>query len=126
MKGRAHERHPLVVAPLRSCSYPGPVIVLNRFRVPESETQAFLAQGRAAVDVLTERTGFVSADLGRNLDDPSLWTITTRWRDVGSYRRALQGYESKMVVVPLLSLAIDEPSAYDDVDLVGENQARQV
>jgi hypothetical protein len=30
-----------------------------------------------------------------------------------------------MTVVPLLSLAIDEPSAYDDVDLVGENRPRQ-
>jgi quinol monooxygenase YgiN len=93
------------------------VIVLNRFRVPEDETGSFLSQGRAAVDVLAARAGFVSADLGRNLDEPTLWTITTRWRNVGSYRRALQGFESKMVVVPLLSLAIDEPSAYDDYDL---------
>jgi quinol monooxygenase YgiN len=100
------------------------VIVLNRFRVPEPDTDTFLDQGRAAVRVLSERPGFVSADLGRNLDDPALWTITTRWQNVGSYRRALQGFESKMVVVPLLSLAIDEPSAYDDVELVGQNQAR--
>jgi quinol monooxygenase YgiN len=100
------------------------VIVLNRFRVPEGEADSFLVQARAAVDVLEQREGFVSADLGRNLDDPTLWTITSRWRNVGSYRRALQGVESKMVVVPLLSLAIDEPSAYDDAELVGENQAR--
>lgn len=100
------------------------MIVLNRFQVPESETDTFLRQGRAAVAVLAERDGFVSADLARNLDEPSLWTITTRWRDVGSYRRALQGYEAKAVVVPLLSLAVDEPSAYDDVERVGENQAR--
>jgi hypothetical protein len=78
------------------------------------------------VAVLSERAGFVSADLGRNLDDPGLWTVTTRWRDVGSYRRALQGYESKVVVVPLLSLAIDEPSAYDDPELVGDNLAREL
>jgi quinol monooxygenase YgiN len=102
------------------------VIVLNRFRVPESDTDTFLQQGQAAVDVLSARAGFVSADLGRNLDEPTLWTITTRWQNVGSYRRALQGNESKMVVVPLLSLAIDEPSAYDDVDLVGENLARDL
>jgi len=102
------------------------VIVLNRFRVPETQTDTFLTQGRAAVAVLTERSGFVSADLGRNLDDPSLWTLSTRWQNVGSYRRALQGYESKMVVVPMLSLAIDEPSAYDDVELVGDNRARDL
>jgi heme-degrading monooxygenase HmoA len=102
------------------------VIVLNRFRVPVSGTDTFLASARAAVAVLSERAGFVSADLGRNLDDPGLWTVTTRWRDVGSYRRALQGYESKVVVVPLLSLAIDEPSAYDDPELVGDNLAREL
>ena len=102
------------------------MIVLNRFRVPDTETDTFLDRGRAAVRVLAQRDGFLSADFGRNLDDPILWTLTTRWQNVGSYRRALQGNESKMVVVPLLSLAIDEPSAYDDAELVGENLAREL
>jgi hypothetical protein len=102
------------------------VIVLTRFVVPDSEVDTFVARGSAAVAVLSDRDGFVSADFGRNLDDPSLWTLTTRWQNVGSYRRALQGNESKMVVVPLLSLAIDEPSAYDDVELVGDNRARSL
>ena len=100
------------------------MIVLNRFRVPDADVAAFVRDGRAAVAVLSSRPGFVSADFGRNLDEPALWTLTTRWRDVGSYRRALQGYEAKTVAVPLLSRAVDEPSAYDDVELVGENQAR--
>lgn len=100
------------------------MIVLNRFEVPEDETNRFLDQARAAVAVLEQRPGFVSADLGRNVDAPSLWTITTRWQNVGSYRRALQGYEAKTAVVPLLSLAIDEPSAYDDPELAGDNQPR--
>lgn len=105
-------------------TYAEAVIVLSRFQVPQARTESFWTQARAAVEVLSARDGFVSADLGRNVDDPELWTITTRWTNVGSYRRALNGYESKMVVVPLLSLAIDEPSAYDDPELVGENQAR--
>lgn len=100
------------------------MIVLNRFRVPDAQTETFLVRSRAAADLLAQRVGFLSVDLGRNLDEPSLWTITTRWENVGSYRRALQGYEAKMTVVPLLSLAIDEPTAYDDVDLVGDNRAR--
>ena len=102
------------------------MIVLSRFRVPEAKTADFEVQGKAAVAMLGAREGFISADFGRNIDEPELWTITTRWRDVGSYRRALQGYESKMVVVPLLSLAIDEPSAYDEARLVGENQSRSL
>jgi len=100
------------------------MIVVARFEVPVAETDAFVAQAQAAVAVLGEREGILSIDFARNIDDPTLWTITTRWRNVGSYRRALQGYESKMVIVPLLSLAIDEPSAYEAADLVGENQAR--
>ena len=47
-----------------------------------------------------------------------------RWKDVGSYRRALGGYESKVVVVPLLSEAVDEASAYDVPERVGENIPR--
>jgi quinol monooxygenase YgiN len=100
------------------------MIVLSRFQVPDSRVATFVDQARAAVAVLAQRDGFVSADLGRNVDEPSLFTVTTRWQNVGSYRRALQGNESKIVVVPLLSLAIDEPSAYEDVDLVTPNLAR--
>jgi quinol monooxygenase YgiN len=101
------------------------MIVLSRFRVAGQHVPTFTAQAEAAIEVLSGRDGLLSVDFGRNLDEPELWAITTRWRNVGSYRRALQGYDAKLTVVPLLSLAIDEPSAYDDVDLVGENQPRQ-
>jgi len=93
------------------------MIAISRFRVPKAAAPVFLTQAQAAVVVLEQRVGFRTADLGRNLDAPELWTLTTRWDDVGSYRRALQGYESKTVVVPLLSLAIDEPSAYEALEL---------
>jgi hypothetical protein len=92
--------------------------------VPAAEQASFRSRAEAAVTVLRSRAGLLSLDFGRNLDEPELWTITTRWSDVGSYRRALSGVESKMVVVPLLSLAVDEPSAYENADLVGENWAR--
>ena len=100
------------------------MIVLSRFRVDAAAEVGFLAQAEAAIAVLRRRDGLLSLDFGRNLDEPDLWTITTRWADVGSYRRALSGIESKSVVVPLLSLAVDEPSAYESPELVGENWAR--
>ena len=99
------------------------MIVVSRFRVPP-EDLSFVEQAKAAVAVLETRDGFLTADLARNLDEPDLWTITTRWADVGSYRRALSGNESKMVVVPLLSRAVDEPSAYEDPALTGDSWAR--
>ena len=87
-------------------------MVITRFRVVDPD--GFAERVDAALVVLRARTGFLSADLERNLDEPGLWALVTRWKNVGSYRRALQGYESKVVVVPLLSEALDEPSAYED------------
>ena len=62
---------------------------------------------------LGERPGFVSGTVGRAMDDPTLWVLQTTWQDVGSYRRALSAYEIKATVVPLLSYAVDEPTAYE-------------
>lgn len=92
------------------------MLVIIRFRV--RDVDGFCDRVDAALSVLRERDGFAAADLQRNLDEPDLWVLVTRWRDVGSYRRALQGYESKTVVVPLLSEALDEPSAYEDPALL--------
>jgi hypothetical protein len=100
------------------------MIVVTRFEVPEADTETFVGQAEAAIAVLRRRDGLRSLDFARNLDEPDLWTITSRWDDVGSYRRALSGIESRSVVVPLLSRAVDEPTAYEDPDLVGPNLAR--
>lgn len=94
------------------------MIVITRFEVAETDVAAFLDSAQAAIAVLAGRPGFLTADLGQNLDEPRLWALALRWTDVGSYRRALQGYESKTVVVPLLSHAFDEPSAYEAPDLL--------
>lgn len=91
---------------------------MNRFRVAEEEGEDFRTALEQARDVLSGQAGLLEALLGRNLDDPTLWTMVTRWRDVGSYRRALSSYDVKVGVVPLLSRAIDEPSAYEP--LTGE------
>jgi quinol monooxygenase YgiN len=92
------------------------VLVVNRFRVPESEGDSFRADLEAAHEVLSRQRGYAGGDLGRNVDDPELWTMVTRWRDVGSYRRALSAYDVKVGAVPLLSRALDEPSAYEPVE----------
>lgn len=99
------------------------MIAISRFRVPESSRDDFLAVAAPAVDLLQRQPGLNGLDLGVNLDDPQLWVLVTRWRDVGSYRRAL-GSTNRVVLWPLLALAIDEPSAYDDPDQVGPNLPR--
>jgi quinol monooxygenase YgiN len=89
------------------------LIVVNRFRVPDTEQETFRAELATAVEALAAQRGFESAESGRNLDEPDLWVLVCRWADVGSYRRALSAYEVKLTAVPLLSRALDEPSAYE-------------
>lgn len=92
------------------------MLVVNRFRVPGSSTEEFRADLEHAHGVLRGCDGYVAGHAGRNLDDPDLWVLVTTWRDVGSYRRALSSYDVKVTAVPLLSRALDEPSAYEDLD----------
>ncbi len=88
------------------------MIVLTRYRVDLGGEDTFRTEVAEAMVALTEQPGFIDADLGQNADEPTLWTLTLRWRDVGSYRRALSAYDVKVTSVPLLSRALDEPSAY--------------
>ncbi len=89
------------------------MLVVTRHRVPADGAAAFVDGARTALTVLATRPGWVDGALGRNVDDPQLWVLSTRWADVGSYRRALSAYEVKVSAVPLLSTALDEPSAYE-------------
>lgn len=91
------------------------MLVVNRFRVSEGD-EAFRRELEAALAVLARCPGHLDGRLGRNVDDPSLWVMVTRWADVGSYRRALSSYDVKVGAVPLLSRALDEPSAFEDLD----------
>jgi quinol monooxygenase YgiN len=95
------------------------VIVVNRFLVADADAEVFRTDLESAVETLARQRGFVAADVGRNVDDPQLWLLTTRWQGAGAYRRALSAYDVKVAAVPTLSRAIDEPSAYEAV-LPGE------
>ena len=86
---------------------------MSRFRVPVEDGESFRAELAAAHAVLADRPGYVDGQVGRNLDEPTLWVLTTRWENVGAYRRALSSYDVKLHAVPLLSRAVDEPSAYE-------------
>lgn len=89
--------------------------MVNRFRVPVAGADDFRERLERARETLADRPGHLSGHVGRNVDDPELWVLSTRWQDVGSYRRALSSYEVKLTAVPVLSQAIDEPGAYEEV-----------
>jgi len=98
-------------------------MAISRFRVP-GDASAFVAGAQAVVARFATSPGCEGAELVQNLDEPDLWAIVSRWADVGSYRRAFNGTDAKLVLIPLLSLAIDEPSAYAEPASVGENRPR--
>jgi len=92
------------------------VIVVNRFRVPEVEHATFRGDLERARESLSVQQGYVAGRIGRNVDDPELWVLTTEWDGAGAYRRALSAYDVKLTAVPILSRALDEPSAYERVE----------
>ncbi len=93
------------------------MLVVTRLRVSSAVSPEELRTGlEQARQILAGQVGFLGGEVGRNIDDPDLWVLSTRWRNVGSYRRALSSYESKMFIQPLMMNAVDEPSAYEVVE----------
>lgn len=91
------------------------MLVVNRFRAGEDPV-ALRADLELVHGLLAAQAGYVDGWVGRNVDDPDLWTLTTRWANVGAYRRALSTYDLKLHGVPVLSRALDEPGAYEVVE----------
>lgn len=88
------------------------MLAISRFRYDVDAAAAQSELGRCLAG-LAVMPGFVDGFVGRAMDDPTLWVLQTRWESVGAYRRALSSYEIKLTVVPLLSRALDEPSAFE-------------
>ena len=89
------------------------MIAIARFELPLSQADQFRAELEAVKAVLAEAAGFKSGSVGQNLDEPTLWVLTTEWENVGSYRRALSSTRAKLEAIPVLARAIDEPGAYE-------------
>ena len=91
------------------------VMVINRF-VVEHDVDVFRGEIERARSVLAAQKGYVDGTVGRNVDDPTRWVLTTRWEGPGAYRRALSAYEVKVEAWPVLGRAVDEPSAYETLE----------
>jgi heme-degrading monooxygenase HmoA len=89
------------------------MIAVARFEVPLASATGFRAELEGVRDVLAEAVGFIGGEVGQNLDEPNLWVLTTRWENVGSYRRALSSTRAKLEAIPVLARAIDEAGAYE-------------
>lgn len=102
------------------------LLVINRFRVPSDLSTRFAEDARTALATLAESAGFIDGAIAQATDETDLRLVTTRWKDVGSYRRALSRFEVKISAVPLLSQAIDESSAFEAVYVISEGIATSV
>jgi hypothetical protein len=89
------------------------LLVVTRFRVPETAQADFGVRARAALAALAERPGWQRGRLARAADDAELWMLETEWESVGAWRRALGGLDVKLHATPLLAQSIDEPTAYE-------------
>ncbi|MGB7962719.1 MAG: antibiotic biosynthesis monooxygenase [Propionicimonas sp.] len=99
------------------------VLAISRFQVTRDASH-FRGMAESVVAHFNACVGSSGAEVVQNLDAPEMWAIISRWKDVGSYRRAFNGTDAKLLLIPLLSLAIDEPSAYAEPASVGENRPR--
>lgn len=93
--------------------------MVTRFVVSEGEGPAFEERAQAALAALAARPGHRAGRLARAADDPTAWLVLTDWDSVGAYRRALSSYDVKVVATPLLSMAREEPSAFEVLYAVG-------
>ena len=93
---------------------------------PWSESELF-EHAQVALQLLAGRPGYLGGRFGVATDQEfdrasgstpnSVYALVTEWENVGSYRRALSGFEIKMSVVPLLSRAVDEPGGFEEIAL---------
>ena len=89
------------------------LVVVTRYLVPAGDGTTFHERAREALDALAGQTGCRGGHVGRSMDEPHRWLLQTEWESVGAYRRALSSYDVKVRAVPVMYLAIDEPTAYE-------------
>jgi hypothetical protein len=89
------------------------MLVITRHRPGSGQDVAALgAQGDAALEALSARPGFVRGWCAVAADEPDLVLLATEWVDVGSWRRAMSPVDVRMVVLPFMTTAVDEPTAF--------------
>ncbi|GAA0929604.1 antibiotic biosynthesis monooxygenase family protein [Nonomuraea longicatena] len=94
------------------------MLAVIRYTVPEAQSQDFVKQGHSILDVLAEQPGYLRGRLARSVDEPNLWALVSEWEGAGFYRRALSA--ARMAMYPLMILMVNEPTAFEDVYVTGQ------
>lgn len=93
---------------MRWCSMGG-MFALSRFADADDQ---LLADLEVVAEFWRAKPGNVAVHVLRNVDDQHLVALVSHWEDIGSYRRAFNGYDAKLLLTPVMLRAVDEPSAY--------------
>lgn len=94
------------------------MLAVTRLRVPPADEAGVVAAAQDALAALSARPGYLRGDLGRSIDDESLWLLCSRWVGVGAYRRGLSAYDVKVALAPLMAYVVEEAGAYEVVATV--------
>lgn len=94
---------------------PASLLVVSRYRVAPPDRPSFHADAAVALEALSGQAGFLHGSIAQATDEADLLLVRTEWSGVGAYRRALSAYDVKVHAIPLLSRALDEPSAFEVV-----------
>ncbi|MEV0585903.1 antibiotic biosynthesis monooxygenase family protein [Nonomuraea sp. NPDC050310] len=95
------------------------MLAVIRYTVPEAQSQDFVKQAQNILDTLAAQPGHLRGRLARSVDEPNLWALVSEWEGAGFYRRALSA--ARMAMYPLMILMLNEPSAYEDVYVTGQD-----
>lgn len=87
----------------------GDMFALSRFADADDQ---LLTDLEAVAEFWRSKPGNVAVHVLRNVDESGLLALVSQWEDIGSYRRAFNGYDAKMLLTPVMLRTIDEPSAY--------------
>lgn len=87
--------------------------MLTRFDVPLEDGSEFLELAQAALAAFRARPGYLRGRVGRAVDAPTEWVMSTEWESVATYRRSLSGFDVKVHGVTLLARGRDEVSAFE-------------
>ncbi len=94
----------------------------------QTDLASWIQDAKNAILALQNKPGFIEAIVSRSPDEPSRVIVTSKWVDVGSYRRALSSYDAKISVWPFLANMHDQPSAFEvllsaDSQIISEYQS---
>lgn len=95
---------------------------VTRFDVPEAESVGFSRGMEELLGLLAAQPGFLRGSVGRAVDEPSRWVLSTEWDQVGSYRRGIGAYAVKLASPAVMAWSVPDPSAFEVLARVDDAQ----